>query len=267
MGGERDLFVELTDGTDIFSSVSLISGGGLLRLASDTTVTGNAKIVWDGQDGNATGVNPTGLGGARFHQLQRQHDDRHPAGRRRRPSELRGEAASVHRRRQVVGVHDDGAGDARRRRDQAGDVQLRRHRRRNSAGGGVDFTNVGAVELTFVGVSAVDGQVSLVGLIGLTTKTADFTAYNRLSLGDRVWNDADNDGQLDAGEQGIGGVKLNLYNDVDDNNQYTPGVDTFVAHDDHRRHGQLPVHRPAARQLRRAGRRGELQRRAGARPG
>ena len=39
MGGERDLFVELTDGSDIFSSVSLISGGGYLRLASGSMVT------------------------------------------------------------------------------------------------------------------------------------------------------------------------------------------------------------------------------------
>jgi uncharacterized repeat protein (TIGR01451 family) len=70
--------------------------------------------------------------------------------------------------------------------------------------------------------------VSLVGLIGMTTKTADFTAYERINLGDRVWNDANNDGQMGGGEQGIGGVKLNLYSDVDGNNQYTHGVDTLV---------------------------------------
>src|SRR5690606_34749463 len=55
------------------------------------------------------------------------------------------------------------------------------------------------------------------------------TAYNRLILGDRVFNDANHNGKFDSGEQGIGGVKLNLYNDADGNNQYTPGVDTFVA--------------------------------------
>ena len=65
-GGERDLFVELTQGSDIYSSVSLISGGGFLRLASGSMVKGNAKVVWDGQDGSATSLNPTGLGGLDF---------------------------------------------------------------------------------------------------------------------------------------------------------------------------------------------------------
>ena len=171
-------------------------------------------------------------------------------------AELRREAEGLHRRRPLDGVHDHGAGNAGRRRDQAGHVQLRRRAAEHSAGGGADFTNVGAVELTFVGVSAVDGQVSLVGLVGLTTKTADFTAYNRLSLGDRVWNDANNDGQLDAGEQGIGGVKLNLYNDVDGNNQYTPGVDTFVATTTTDGTGHYLFNDLLARQLRGAGRRG-----------
>lgn len=63
IGGERDMYVELTQGNDPFSSVSLISAAGLLRLASDTTVTGNAKIVWDGVDGNAQAINHAGLGG------------------------------------------------------------------------------------------------------------------------------------------------------------------------------------------------------------
>ncbi|MBA3482497.1 MAG: DUF11 domain-containing protein, partial [Pirellulales bacterium] len=228
MGGERDLFVELTDGTDIFSSVSLISGGGYLRLASGSMVTGNAKIVWDGQDNSATSVNPTGLGGLDFTSFNGNTmtgimlavGADHPncvvklrvytnAGQwsefTATVPETPGGAAT-----KVFTFNFEGPAS-------------------NSAGGGVDFSDVGAVELTFVGVSAVDAQVSLVGLIGLTTKTADFTAYERINLGDRVWNDANNDGQLGAGEQGISGVKLNLYNDVDGNNQYTNGVDTFVA--------------------------------------
>jgi uncharacterized repeat protein (TIGR01451 family) len=227
MGNERDLHVELTDGTDIFSSVSLISGGGYLRLASGSMVTGNAKIVWDGQDGNATAVNPTGLGGLDFTSFNGNTmtgimlavGADHPncvvklkvytsAGQwsefTATVPETPGGAAT-----KVFTFNFDGTPTT-------------------STGGGVDFSNIGAVELTFVGVTAVDAQVSLVGLIGLTTKTADFTAYNRLNLGDRVWNDANNDGQLGASEQGISGVNVNLYNDVDGNNQYTGGVDSLV---------------------------------------
>ena len=228
MGGERDLFVELTSGSDIFSSVSLISGGGLLRLASDTTVAGNAKIVWDGQDSNAIGVDPIGLGGVDFTKFNGNTmtgillavGADHPNC----VVKLRVYTDANHWTEYTTTVPETPGGAATKAVTFNFDDAPT-----SSAGGGADFANVGAVELTFVGVSAVDGQVSLVGLIGLTTKTADFTAYSRLSLGDRVWSDADNDGQLDSGEQGISGVKLNLFSDTDGNNQFTPGVDTFLA--------------------------------------
>jgi len=227
-GGERDLFVELTQGSDIYSSVSLISGGGFLRLASGSMVKGNAKVIWDGQDGSATSLNPTGLGGLDFTNFSGNTmtgivlkvGADHPnsvvklkvytnAGKwsefTATVPETAGGAAT-----QLLTFNFNGTPTSQ-------------------AGGGVDFSNVGAIELTFEGVTAVDGMVSMVGVIGLTTKTADFTAYEKINLGDRVWNDANNNSQLDNGEQGIGGVKLNLYTDTDGNNQYTPGFDTFVA--------------------------------------
>ena len=51
-----------------------------------------------------------------------------------------------------------------------------------------------------------------------------------LSLGDRVWNDADFDGIYEpaAGEVGVNNVRLNLYRDDDNNGEFTPGVDTFL---------------------------------------
>jgi uncharacterized repeat protein (TIGR01451 family) len=228
MGGERDLFVELTDGSDIFSSVSLISGGGYLRLASGSMVTGNAKIVWDGQDGSATSVNPTGLRGLDFTSFQGNTmtgivlavGADHPNC----VVKLKVYTSAGKWTEYTATVPETPGGAATKQFTFSFAATPS-----DSAGGGVDFANVGAVELTFVGVTAVDAQVSMVGLIGLTTKTADFTAYNRLTLGDRVWNDADNDGQLDAGEQGVVGVKLNLYNDVDGDNQFTSGVDTLAA--------------------------------------
>lgn len=228
IGGERDLFVELTNGTDVFSSVSLISGGGLLRLASGSSVTGNAKIVWDGNDNSATSVNPTGLGGLDFTTFNGNTmtgivlatGADHPNS----VVKLKAYTNAGKWSEFTATVPETPGGAATKQFTFSFDGVPT-----TSAGGGVDFSNVGAVELTFVGVTAVDAEVSLVGVIGLTTKIADFTAYNRINLGDRVWNDANNDGQLGAGEQGIGGVKLNLYNDVDGNNQFTPGVDSFVA--------------------------------------
>jgi hypothetical protein len=38
-------------------------------------------------------------------------------------------------------------------------------------------------------------------------------------LGDHIWNDGDNDGRVDAGEPGLGGVTIVLYNDANGNSQ------------------------------------------------
>jgi len=227
LGGERDMYVELTAGSDIYSSVSLVSGGGLLRLASDTTVTGNAKIIWDGVDGNATSVNPTGLGGLDFTQFNgnTMNGIRLAVGADHANSvvKLKVYTDANHWTEFVTTVPETAGGAATKQVTFNFDATPL-----NSAGGGADFSKVGAVELTFEGVSAVDGQVSVVDVVGFTTKTVDFTAYNRMSLGDRVWNDANNNGKLDNGELGIGGVLLNVYSDVDGNNQYTPGIDVLA---------------------------------------
>ena len=228
MGGERDMHVVLTEGTDVYSSVSLISGGGFLRLASGSMVKGNAKVVWDGQDGSATSLNPTGLGGLDFSEFNGNTmtgivlkvGADHPNSVVK--LKVYTNAGKWSEFTATVPETAGGAATAQLTFNFNGPAS-------GSAGGGVDFSNVGAIELTFEGVTAVDGMVSLVGVIGLTTKTADFTAYEKINLGDRVWNDANNNSRLDGGEQGIGGVKLNLFLDADGNNQYTPGVDTFVA--------------------------------------
>jgi uncharacterized repeat protein (TIGR01451 family) len=224
MGGERDMFVELTQGTNPLWRVALVSGGGTLQLASDSSVTGSATITWDGDDGDAQSLNPTGLGGV---DLTRHEGNTmtgvsltvgadHPDAQVKLkvftdaqnwteyttmvPATIGGEAT-----RQVNFRFDDLPA--------------------NLAGQGADFSEVGAIELTFEGVSAVDGQVSRIGMVGLTTKTADFTLLPYMSLGDTVWNDANHDGQHDSGELGIAGVEVNLFQDTDGNNSYTPGTD------------------------------------------
>src|SRR5439155_20006412 len=59
LGGERDVAVTLSSGSSISAGVAL----GRFRFNQDAGVTGTAEIVWDGVDGNATSLNPTGLGG------------------------------------------------------------------------------------------------------------------------------------------------------------------------------------------------------------
>lgn len=224
LGGERDMYVELTESTNPVSAVSLVTSGGNLYVASGPGATGNVKIVWDGTDGNARTVNATGLGGVDLTEsngntmtgIALTSGADHPdAAIKLRiytdannwtefttlvPESRGGEAAG-----QAIFNFDD--------------VPT------GQSGQGADFSNVGALELTFEGVTAVDAQVSLIGLVGRATKRADFTASPRLSLGDKVWIDRDDDGRFETGEQAVAGVKLNLYEDTNLDNQYTPGVD------------------------------------------
>jgi uncharacterized repeat protein (TIGR01451 family) len=227
MGGERDFLVQVTAGNDPFTSVSLISAAGLLRLASSSMITGNAKIVWDGADDNASAINHTGLGGLDF-----THDGANTmagirlsvgADHANSVVKLRIYSDATHWSEFTTTVPESegGAIDKQAVFDFASPSSV--------GGGGADFTKVGAIELTFVGVSAVDAQISVAELVGLTTKKADFTAISQLSLGDQVWRDVNNNGLFDGDETGIAGVKINVYQDADGNNQFTPGVDAFVA--------------------------------------
>jgi len=63
IGGERDLLVQFVSG---FTSLSLASNpftGELLISDSGATVKGRSEVVWDGVDGDAKVIDPTGLGG------------------------------------------------------------------------------------------------------------------------------------------------------------------------------------------------------------
>ena len=49
-----------------------------------------------------------------------------------------------------------------------------------------------------------------------------------MSIGDRVWRDLDNNGLLDAGENGIANVTLQLFEDTNSSGAFESGVDTLV---------------------------------------
>ena len=227
LGGERDLYVELTSSENPVSSVSLASSGGKLYFASGSGVTGTAKVVWDGVDGNGQLVNPTGLGGVDLTQadgntmtgIALTSGADHPNAKIMMRIYTDANNWSEFTTSVPESVGGAASGQAVFHFD---DVPTAK------SGGGADFTNVGALELTFEGVSAVDAQVTLIGLVGRATKRLDFTAAPRLSLGDQVWGDRDDDGTLDPGEVGIAGVQVNLYRDTNSDNQFTQGVDALL---------------------------------------
>ncbi len=227
LGGERDLYVELTESTNPISAISLAASGGSLYVASGPGATGNVKIVWDGTDGDAKNVDATGLGGVDLTTsngntmtgIALTSGADHPNAKIM--LRVYTDANNWSEYATIVPESLGGAiaGQAIFNFDDTPVAQ---------SGLGADFSNVGALELTFEGVTAVDAQISLVGLVGRATKRADFTASPRLSLGDKVWADIDDDGLYESGEKAIPGVKLNLYEDVDLNNTFTAGVDRLV---------------------------------------
>ena len=74
------------------------------------------------------------------------------------------------------------------------------------------------------------GFTSLTTLsVGQEDLTWDAGLYQLVNLGNRVWNDVNNNGLLDAGENGIDGVTVNLYRDTDRNGTIDSGEDTPIA--------------------------------------
>jgi uncharacterized repeat protein (TIGR01451 family) len=57
----------------------------------------------------------------------------------------------------------------------------------------------------------------------------DFGLVRRVSLGNQVWYDVNDNGVLDAGEAGVPGVAVELYQDTDGSGGYTPGVDQLLS--------------------------------------
>ncbi|CAN5605541.1 hypothetical protein BH10CHL1_BH10CHL1_03290 [soil metagenome] len=49
-----------------------------------------------------------------------------------------------------------------------------------------------------------------------------------VSLGNLVWFDTNNNGQVDTGEYGVSSIKVDLYQDTNGDGSYTPGVDAFI---------------------------------------
>ena len=70
IGGYRDLFVDNLvggDAPDNFTGTSLAVSGGALKFSNDTGAAGAGRVVWDGANNASSGVNATGLGGVNLY--------------------------------------------------------------------------------------------------------------------------------------------------------------------------------------------------------
>jgi uncharacterized repeat protein (TIGR01451 family) len=73
------------------------------------------------------------------------------------------------------------------------------------------------------GFTLTAGQEDLTWDAGLKLKSGS------VSLGNLVWEDANNDGDVNGSESGISGVRVNLYTDSNNSASFDPGTDTFYA--------------------------------------
>ncbi|MGI9470757.1 MAG: DUF11 domain-containing protein, partial [Rubripirellula sp.] len=187
IGGERDIYVSLTSDTgaiNLNANDTAIGLGGLLSFGSQGNGAGERRVSWDGIDGDAANILDTGLGevdltdGSDALGLQLQIGADLPGGQ------------------VLVRLYsDDGVGSTANRFSTAtldipqtgGSVSQKEFIPFSSfsptSGGGVDFTQVGAIELEIVtGTANVDGQADIVGTVGETNQVQNFDNFEQADL-------------------------------------------------------------------------------------
>jgi len=222
LGGQRDLFVELLSGAGgVELEVNLLNLG-LLTFSNKLDAVGRGVVTWDGPDNDADQLDPIGLGAIDLTENGSNLGVRYIL----LGGEVSGGVLTMHiytdagnysSVSQAIPQMPVGMGEIV--------MLLRFSDFAVSGGSGADFTNVGAIQLEIQGVQKLDAEFKELGTIGPTVRTQNFANLYPLSVGDTVWLDTNNNGQLDAGEPGIGGVGLTLYEDTDGNNAWTPGID------------------------------------------
>ncbi|MCL4206106.1 MAG: DUF11 domain-containing protein [Pirellulaceae bacterium] len=227
IGGERDIFVELTAGAgDIEMKVRHLNRP-ILSFSADSGAVGRGIVTWDGPDNDADQLDADGLGGYDLTENGANLGIRLLQG-----ADLPGglvtvrvytDAGNFSTFSQSIPQTPLGTADVETIFWFAGFTV--------AAGSGADFTDVGAIELEIQGVPSMDAQIDELGMIGPTVLARNFANLEPLSLGDTVWFDANNNGQLDSGELGIPGVVVTLYEDTDANGEFSPGVDVALGTD------------------------------------
>ncbi|MBN1852554.1 MAG: DUF11 domain-containing protein [Pirellulales bacterium] len=228
LGGERDMYVEVTGGSGTANFDSNFVGSGVLNIQTSIGASVLAHVTWDGDDDDATTLDATGLGSL---------DITDSSGNTMTSFEL--EYKIDHNEQLTLFAYSSAANWSQRVfniSDTAGiteTIEVDFADFVTGSGTGADFTNIGALRLQLgSGTLAVDAEIALVGTLGPTIFDADFANYMPLSVGDLVWADINNNGLYDsATESGISGVLVNLYEDTDGNGSYTDGVDTWLAND------------------------------------
>ncbi len=94
--------------------------------------------------------------------------------------------------------------------------------------GTADLTQVGGIQFEFNQDVSVDSQVDTIDTV-LNQATINFANLNPMTIGNLVYRDINSNGTFDSGtDAGIGGVDLQLFNDLGVVGTFEPGTDTAV---------------------------------------
>ncbi|MFM7073920.1 MAG: hypothetical protein ACKO38_19210, partial [Planctomycetota bacterium] len=183
IGGERDFEVVMTGEPLSQESVRMFVDGGRLQIDGQVTSIGTYRVTWDGPDADATAVNASGLGGIDISQgatnegvIVRYRVDQPQATFVLRAYSGAGNVSTATITGITPGVvleqfvpFSATAPDA--------------VRFQTTAGSGADFSSLGAFQLEVIaGTASMDAFVELVGLVGPTVRTQDFSNYTPTDL-------------------------------------------------------------------------------------
>jgi uncharacterized repeat protein (TIGR01451 family) len=228
VGGERDIALTRTSGV---GSISVEVNGvepGVLAFESSLTGAGTARVQWDGTDADAVMLNPVGLqtagvgldftaGGAEGVLVEIGSDQ---------PGNTviitlytdAGNFSSV-----TVNIPDLSAVA-----DVTEPFTVPFTDFTIGAGAGVDFTDVGAIQADITIGNSSDIILNVVGAIAPGLVELDLANSIPVTLGNLVFNDANNNGLFDGTETGINGVSVILYEDSNGSGLFESGTDVQI---------------------------------------
>ncbi len=228
VGGERDLLATATGGTpgQTIQLVANLAGvSGVLAFESNSGTTGTRVVTYDGPDGDATTLNPTGLGGIDLTGAGSAVAFRYTVGTDLAGTDLTIRVFSSAGNFSVITVPIPvtAGGVATEVLDVRFDDPAW-----TATGTGANFANVGAIQFEFDTVAAGNGQLDNFGTIGEALITSNAANLNPMTIGNLVWIDTNNNGVRDSGEFGAAGVTLELYQDSNSNGTLEVGTDTLI---------------------------------------
>lgn len=193
LGGERDLYAELISANGNVGLFSNQDVPHVLEFTSSSSGRGKRVVTWDGTDGDATALNPSGLGGKDLTVGGTMSGMRLDIGADHSNGSLtiRVYSGAGNYSEAVVVIPETGGSPTQF-------VYVPFSSFVTKGGSGANFTQVGAIQMDIDGIVAVDGQIEAFRLLGPNVKNANFLNVKQIDL---VIEKTDSPDPVVAGQQ------------------------------------------------------------------